>query len=202
MTWVAQRQELMEILRQKCREKDLRVRLEFQEKALRKLDMLRRSSSNFGNAGAVENLLKSAMCLGCSCVQNRATTELHFPRLCQCEELCPVDFRLKASARGGPVAKMIGECWNEQIFGPTCPAKQSCSISGNDVSLLPDDIELGPEADSQEAIADLQHPCIAMGRCVALFWCFPKLSRIPSRLWTSCTVWRKWRSFDANFCTV
>lgn len=110
MTWVAQRQELMEILRQKCREKDLRVSLEFQEKALRKLDMLRRSSSNFGNAGAVENLLKSAMCLGCSCVQNRATTKLHFPWLCQCEELCPVDFRLKASARGGPVAKMIGEC--------------------------------------------------------------------------------------------
>ena len=33
-------------------------------KALRKLDMLRRSSSNFGNAGAVENLLKSAMLLG------------------------------------------------------------------------------------------------------------------------------------------
>ena len=26
--------------------------------------MLRRSSSNFGNAGAVENLLKSAMLLG------------------------------------------------------------------------------------------------------------------------------------------
>jgi hypothetical protein len=33
-------------------------------KALRKLDMLRQSSSNFGNAGAVENLLKSAMLLG------------------------------------------------------------------------------------------------------------------------------------------
>ena len=32
--------------------------------ALRKLDMLRQSSSNFGNAGAVENLLKSAMLLG------------------------------------------------------------------------------------------------------------------------------------------
>lgn len=164
MTWVAQRQELMEILRQKCREKDLRVKLEFQEKALRKLDMQRRSSSNFGNAGAVDNLLKSAMCLGCGCVQNTATTKLHFPRLCQCEELCPVDFRLKASARGGPVAKMFGECCNEQIFGPTCPAKQSCRISGDDVSLLPDDIELGPEADLQEAIADLQHRSIAVGR--------------------------------------
>ena len=32
------------------------------------------------------------------------------------EELYPVDFRLKASARGGPVAKMIGECCNEQIL--------------------------------------------------------------------------------------
>ena len=70
-------QELMQILRQNCQQKDLRVTIDFQEKAscrlvsakwgreaLRKLDLLRRSSSNFGNAGAVENLLKSAMSLG------------------------------------------------------------------------------------------------------------------------------------------
>ncbi|CAK9039190.1 Protein CbbX, partial [Durusdinium trenchii] len=54
-------QELMEILRLNCKQKDLKPSIEFQEKALRKLGMLRQSSANFGNAGAVENLLKSAM---------------------------------------------------------------------------------------------------------------------------------------------
>eukprot|EP00913_Durusdinium_trenchii_P019092 g17942.t1 len=53
--------ELMEILRLNCKQKDLKPSIEFQEKALRKLGMLRQSSANFGNAGAVENLLKSAM---------------------------------------------------------------------------------------------------------------------------------------------
>ncbi len=124
MTWVAQRQELMEILHQKCREKDLRASVEFREKAFRKLDMLRRSSSNFGNAGAVENLLKSAMCLGCSCPDGPdcpehghrktplAESVVDVSPLCQFEELYPVDFRLKASGRGGAVAKMFGEWRN------------------------------------------------------------------------------------------
>ena len=124
MTWVAQRQELLQILRQKCREKGLHASLEFQEKANKKLDMERRSSPNFGNAGAVENLLKSAMCLGCSCPDGPdcpehghhktplAESVVDVSPLCQFEELYPLDFRLKASGRGGAVAKMFREWYN------------------------------------------------------------------------------------------
>ncbi|OLQ07138.1 Protein CfxQ [Symbiodinium microadriaticum] len=54
-------QELMDILRNHCRSEGVKPSLDFQEKAKRKLDMLRRSESHFGNAGAVMNLVKAAM---------------------------------------------------------------------------------------------------------------------------------------------
>ncbi|CAE8593269.1 unnamed protein product [Polarella glacialis] len=53
--------ELLPILSASCRAKNVKMSLEFQEKALRKLGILRRSEANFGNAGAVDNLLKAAL---------------------------------------------------------------------------------------------------------------------------------------------
>ena len=53
--------QLEKILSEYCRSKHYKPSLEFREKALKKLDMQRRSESHFGNAGTVHNLLKEAL---------------------------------------------------------------------------------------------------------------------------------------------
>jgi SpoVK/Ycf46/Vps4 family AAA+-type ATPase len=53
--------QLEKILSDCCKAKKYNPTLEFREKALKKLDMQRRSESNFGNAGSVHNLLKGAV---------------------------------------------------------------------------------------------------------------------------------------------
>ena len=54
-------QELSQILQQNCKSKELKPSLDFQKQALKKLEEQRRSEPNFGNAGAVDNLVKSAV---------------------------------------------------------------------------------------------------------------------------------------------
>ena len=53
--------ELLQILKLVCKDKDLKPSLGFLENALKKLEMQRRCEPHFGNAGAVENLLKAAV---------------------------------------------------------------------------------------------------------------------------------------------
>ena len=49
------------ILSEYCKTRNYKPSLEFRERALKKLDMQRRSESHFGNAGSVQNLLKDAV---------------------------------------------------------------------------------------------------------------------------------------------
>eukprot|EP00804_Cyclotella_cryptica_P004768 CCRYP_004868-RA/>CCRYP_004868-RA protein AED:0.43 eAED:-0.24 QI:0/0/0/1/1/1/3/0/900 len=53
--------ELNKILTHYCNEKHYKPTLEFCERALKKLDIQRRSEFHFGNAGSVQNLLKEAV---------------------------------------------------------------------------------------------------------------------------------------------
>ncbi|KAL3783915.1 hypothetical protein ACHAW5_011038 [Stephanodiscus triporus] len=53
--------QLEKILLECCRSKHYQPSLEFREKALKKLEMQRRSEAHFGNAGSVQNLLKEAV---------------------------------------------------------------------------------------------------------------------------------------------
>ncbi|CAK0788469.1 unnamed protein product [Prorocentrum cordatum] len=53
--------ELLQILMYNCKSKQLKPSLAFQEKALKKLEEQRRCEPNFGNAGAVDNLVKAAV---------------------------------------------------------------------------------------------------------------------------------------------
>ena len=55
--------QLNDILSRYCRSKKYKPSLEFCERALKKLEMQRRSESHFGNAGSVQNLLKEAVAL-------------------------------------------------------------------------------------------------------------------------------------------
>lgn len=55
--------QLNDILQRYCKEKQYCPTLEFRERALKKLEMQRRSESHFGNAGSVQNLLKEAVFL-------------------------------------------------------------------------------------------------------------------------------------------
>jgi hypothetical protein len=55
--------QLNEILSRYCRDKHYKPTLEFCERALKKLEMQRRSESHFGNAGSVQTLLKEAVAL-------------------------------------------------------------------------------------------------------------------------------------------
>jgi hypothetical protein len=53
--------ELLQILKLNCGHMQVKATVSFQEKGLKKLEDQRRSEPNFGNAGAVENLLKAAV---------------------------------------------------------------------------------------------------------------------------------------------
>jgi hypothetical protein len=53
--------QLEMILSNCCKTKHYKPLLEFRERALKQLEIQRRSESNFGNAGAVQNLLKDAV---------------------------------------------------------------------------------------------------------------------------------------------
>jgi len=53
--------QLEKILSDGCKAKSYKPSIEFREKALKFLDMQRRSESHFGNAGSVQNLLKGAV---------------------------------------------------------------------------------------------------------------------------------------------
>eukprot|EP00854_Cymbomonas_tetramitiformis_P003981 gene3981-4950_t len=54
-------QELEQILLNLCKTRNYKPTLEFREKAVKKLEMQKRSEAHFGNAGSVENLLKAAL---------------------------------------------------------------------------------------------------------------------------------------------
>jgi len=53
--------ELLKIMQDSCRRHCFKTSVEFLEKALKKLEMQRRCEAHFGNAGAVNNLLKAAL---------------------------------------------------------------------------------------------------------------------------------------------
>jgi len=90
--------ELLEILTSSCQRKGVKASVEFQEKALRKLGMLRRSETNFGNAGAVNNLLQAALLKASS----RAGVGDGSVKL----EACDVDIGPEDEASGDPFAPL------------------------------------------------------------------------------------------------
>uniref|UniRef100_A0A7S4Q8G3 AAA+ ATPase domain-containing protein n=1 Tax=Alexandrium monilatum TaxID=311494 RepID=A0A7S4Q8G3_9DINO len=91
--------ELLAILLASCRARGVKPTVEFQEKALRKLGMLRRSETNFGNAGAVNNLLQSALLKASSRGSGGDRGEVRL-------EECDVDIGPEGEAAGDPLAPL------------------------------------------------------------------------------------------------